>query len=263
MLLLLLAAPLVAPAWADEGSSGEGGAGDEDPLSPYRAPFGVLVESSIGSTSRPVEFDWRRTTAMVAATGDFLFELNNFNSGRAGALARIPSSGLIYEIGVSHVWVGDTRSSELLALTPYRQPGRPDRWELDFDVGVPLAEGVVTARPRIVPSVEMVLNGYLGLRYSFYPRSFEGMKAREVTGALLSPILTDAEIANLEERRLDGMQVDPGRYTVMMGLGNDLYFKQGLLVSPRLMFAVPVLAPVSETELLFWADLSLVIGVAF
>ena len=236
---------------------------DEDPLSPYRTPFGVLVESTIGSTSRPVEFDWRRSRVQVAADVAFLSELNNFNSLRSGALVRLPSSGLLYEIGLSRVWVWDTPSSALLALTPYRQPGRPQRWDLQFNVGIPLAEGVVTTRPRIVPSVEMVLSAYAGLRYSVYLRSYEGMKAREVAAALLSPALTDTEIDNLEDRRLDAMQVDPGRYNVMVGLGDDLYFKQGLFVSPRVQVAIPLLAPVNGTELLFWGDLCVQVGMAF
>lgn len=254
-MLLLSGALMAAPP-------AEGGEGTEDPLSPYRTPFGVLVESSIGSTSRPVEFNWRRTRAQIGATGNFLAELNNFNTARAGALARFPANGLIYEVSVTHAWVWDTPSSELLALTPYRQPGRPARWDLDFNVGFPLAEGVVTARPRVFPTVEMVLMGYAGLRYDFYPRTFEGLKAREVAGALLSPYLSDAEIENLEERRLDAMEVDPGRYNTMVGLGNDLYFKQGIFIAPRVMIAVPLLAPVSGTELYVWGDLSLSVGVA-
>lgn len=236
---------------------------EPDPLSPYRAPFAVLVERSIGTSSRPVEFNWRRTKVHVAASGDFLFELNNFNSLRAGAVARFPSGGLLYELGFSRVWVWDTPSSELLALTPYRQPGRPARWEIDFDVGIPLAEGLVTARPRFVPSVELVLSAHVGLRYAVYPGGFAGLKAREVGAALVSPALSQAEIDNLEDERLDAMQVDPGRYNVMAGLGDDIYFKQGLFLSPRVMFGVPLLAPMSGTELLFWGDVSMVVGVAF
>src|SRR4051812_20383085 len=86
--MVLGAVLMGTPALADDGKT------DADPLSPYRTPFGVLVDRAIGSTSRPVEFDWRRTRFQVAATGDFLFELNNFNSMRAGAVFRWPSGGL-------------------------------------------------------------------------------------------------------------------------------------------------------------------------
>lgn len=249
----------------DEGGSEDGsedGESVEDPLSPYRTPFGVLVERSIGTTSRPVEFNWRRTAVQFAVTGDHLFELNNFNSLRSGTMARFPTGGGIVEVAASWVWVWDTPSSENLAYTPYRQPGRPSRLELDLTLGLPLAEGVVTTAPRFFPAAELVFNVYGGLRYLYYPYSFEGMKVRDVAAALVSPSLTEAEIENLEDRRLSAMEVDLGRYGLMAGFGDDIYFRQGLFLSPRLLLAVPLLAPVTGTDLLFWADLSLSIGVA-
>ena len=234
----------------------------DDTLSPYRTPFGVLAERAIGTTSRPVAFNWRRTNVHLAAMGNHYFELNNINSLRAGGMVRLPSDGLIYELGLSRVWVWDTPSSQLLSLTPYRQPGRAQRLELDFTVALPVAEGLVTTAPRYVPAVELVFNVYAGLRYLLYPQGFGGMKAGAIAGALLSPTLTEAEIDNLDASRLRAMQVDGGRYGLMVGFGNDLYLRQGVFVSPRLMLAVPLLSVASETELLFWADLSLSIGVA-
>ena len=226
--LLALALALSSLAHAEDGDAAPEGEEDpteeEDPLSPYRVPFAVLVERAIGSTSQPVEYNWRRAKVLVAATGDHLVELNNFNSLRAGGMARFPSRELLFEVGLSHVWVWDTPSSELLALTPYRQPGRPRRTELDFTVAFPLAEGVVTTFPRYFPALQMVFNGYAGIRYLLYPGGFEGMRLREVGGALLSPTLTRTELNNLEDRRLDAMQVDTGRYGVMVGIGDDIYF---------------------------------------
>lgn len=249
---------LVGVAWAAEGEPAA-----DDPLSPYKTPFPVLLDRTLGTSSRAVEFDWRRTQAHVAATGTHFFELNNFDSLRAGGLARFPSGGAIVELGLGYVWTWDTPSSEALALTPYRQPGRPDHVEIDLAVGFPLAEGVVTAAPRWFPSVEMVLNGYVGLRYVLYPGGFQGMKVREAAAALFSPTMTEDELDNLEDKRLDAMEVDPGRYGLVVGIGDDLYLKQGIFVSPRAMFGLPVLAPVNGSQLRFWADFSLAVGVAF
>lgn len=247
---------LLASAWAGEGEA------EDDPLAPHRVPFAELAERTIGTASQPVEFNWRRTTVHAAATGSQLFELNNFNSLRAGALVRFPTGGALFEVGVAYVRTWDTPSSELLALTPYRQPGRPDRMDVDLAVGIPLAEGVVTVAPRIFPSLQLVLNGYVGLRYQLYPDAFGGMKAGEVFAAVLAPALTEAELENLDDRRPDAMQVDPGRYGLTVGVGNDLYFKQGLFLSPRVTFSLPLLAPVSGSELLLWSDFALAIGVA-
>jgi hypothetical protein len=89
------------------------------------------------------------------------------------------------------------------------------------------------------------------------------MKAGPIFAALINPTLTQEEIDNLDDNRLDAMQTDPGRYGAMLGFGNDIYFKQGLYISPRFMFATPLLAPISQTELLFWADFTLAVGWAF
>ncbi|MEZ4316666.1 MAG: hypothetical protein R3F61_04160 [Myxococcota bacterium] len=235
----------------------------EDPLSPYRTKFDVLTERTIGTASKPVVFDWRRTTAHVAVTGDFLFELNNFNSLRAGGMVRVPTAGMVVEIGASYARVWDTPSSRLLALTPYRQPGRPNRIDLDIAVALPLAEGVITASPRFFPAAQLVFDVYAGFRYSIYPTGWGGMRPGRVLSAIFSPSLTEKEIENLDDARLDAMQVDPGRYGLMVGFGNDLYFEQGFFVSPRVMLSLPILAPASGTELYFWADVTLAVGMAF
>jgi len=236
---------------------------DEDVLSPYRLRFDQLVERTIGTTSRPVEFNWRRTNAQVALTGSYLVELNNFNSMRGGALLRLPSGGVVVEFGLTWAAVWDSPSSRLLALTPYRQPGHPDRAEIDVGVAVPLAEGVVTTFPRFFPAVQMVFSAYGGFRYLLYPTGFARMSAGQVGEAIFSPTITELEIDNLEEERLDAMEIDAGRYGLLAGFGNDLYFASGFFVSPRLLVAVPILAPATQTELLVWADLSLAVGLAF
>ena len=151
----------------------------------------------------------------------------------------------------------------MLALTPYRQPGRPNRAELDIQLALPLAEGVVTTFPKIFPAVQMVFNAYTGVRYVFYPTGFQGLKVGQIAGAVINPTLTQTEIDNLDDNRLTSMATDPGRYGVMLGMGNDIYFKQGVYVSPRFMLAVPILAPASQTNLLLWADFTLAVGMAF
>ena len=234
----------------------------DDSLSRYRTPFGVLAERTIGTASRPVEFNWRRSTVMLAASGRQLFELNNFNSLRGGALARLPSGDIMLEFGLNYVNTWDTYSSRQLALTPYRQPGRPDRLEIDFNVGLPLAEGIVTTAPRFFPAVEMVFNAYAGLRYGIYTSGFRGMRFGKIMSSLISPGLTEEELDNLESKRLRAMKVDPARYLFMAGLGNDLYFKQGLFISPRLMVSVPLLAPTTGSDLLLVGEFTLAVGVA-
>jgi hypothetical protein len=255
--------PPAEPAPAEPDVDVDDDADEDDDLERYRTPFAVLADRTIGTTSTPVEFNWRRTTAQVAASGAFLLELNNFDSARFGGVVRLPTNGVLFEVGGSWTQVWDTPSSSLLALTPYRQPGRPPRAELDLGVGVPLAEGVLTAVPRWFPAVQLVFTAYGGLRYSVYPTGFRGLRSGEVASALFSPTLSQQELDNLEGARLDAMTVDPGRYGLLAGFGNELYFKRGFFVSPRVVLSVPLLAPVSRTDLLLWADLSVAVGMAF
>lgn len=234
----------------------------EDVLSPYRVPFDALVERSIGTASVPVAFDWRHTKVQLAGSVSYLAELNNFNAMRGGAIIRRPASGMILELGVMYAETWESPTSRLLMYTPYRQPARPDRLEVDLMLGVPLAEGVVTAQPKFFPATQMVLNAYGGLRYLIYPSAFRGMEVGEVLGAIVAPALSEEEIDELEDARLPGMQIDPARYGLMLGLGNDIYFEPGLFVSPRVLFAVPLLAPATQTDLFLWVDLSLAVGIA-
>jgi hypothetical protein len=226
-------------------------------------PFDVLAERTIGTTSRAVEFNWRRNRVQVGGQVAQPFELNSFDSLRVGGLVRLPREGRIFEFGTSYVWVWDTPSTEMLALTPYRQPGRPWRISLEGNFGLPLAEGLVTASPRWFPALELVLMGYVGLRYDWYPGSMTGKNLRERLGATLSPGLTASESSLLEGRRLDGMQLDPARYTPMVGIGNDIYLSQGVFVSPRVMLSVPLFALAIESELFFWGEAVVVVGAAF
>lgn len=249
-------APVAEPAAPPAGEVG-------DPLSPYRTDLDDLAEATIGTVSRPVAFNWRRTNVQLAGLIAFPFELNNFASLRGGALVRLPSGGAIVELGLSYANTWDTPSSDLLAFTPFRQPGRPDRLEIDVGLALPLAEGVVTVAPRFFPAAELVFNLQADFRYLLYPGGFPGMKPGKVLSALLSPQLTETERANLEEERLTSMMIDPARYGLLLGFGNDVYFEQGVFVTPRLLLALPLLAPATGTELLVWSEFTIAVGFAF
>lgn len=232
-------------------------------LSRHRTTFEVLTERTIGATSRRVRFDWRRKSMQLGATGALPAELNNFESLRAGGFIRIPSAGMLLEASVCHVWVRGTTSTRRLALTPYRQPGRPGRYELDFSVAYPVAEGVVTAVPRLIPAAELVLNAYADLRYQVYPGAFAGLGIKDTLKAILAPSFSRSELANLEDDRLPGMEVDPARYGLLVGLGTDVYFQSGFFFSHKLLVAVPLLQPMTETELGLGLDLTVSTGLAF
>ena len=229
----------------------------------FRTPFEVLTERAIGLASKPVKFDWRRSYIHFGSLISQLAELNNFDSIRAGGLLRIPVSGLVTELSLSYIWVWDSVSSRMLEYTPYRQPGRPERFELDFAVAYPIAEGVVTSWPRYFPATEMVLSVVGDFRYLIYPAGFKNHNYKSVAKAILQPTLTEKEVNNLDAIRQNSMKVDRARYGLMLGASMDIYFQTGLFVTPRFLLAAPIMAVMSETSLHYWWDISLIVGWAF
>lgn len=230
-----------------------------DSIDEVKAPVDVLTERMIGLTSRAVRFDWRRKRFGVAATGGELLELNNFHSRRIGGSVRRPFNSFMGEVEV--VWVETTPSpsSKKLALTPYRQVGRPSRLELDVSASYPLAEGVATSRPGFFPATELVFSARGGIRYLYYPGAVNDLSFRRAATALFAPTLSSSEVQFLEDKRPGGMKVDRARYNVLAGVDANIYFHLGGYVSPRAMIALPV----SGTELGFWWELALDIGWMF
>ncbi|HEX5751631.1 MAG TPA: hypothetical protein VFZ09_35745 [Archangium sp.] len=250
-------------AQAPETSSETPPAGPEkadDTLEGFRAPLDTLTERMIGAASKSVRFDWRKSTLGLGLIGSELLERNNFGSTRFGLMARRPFGKFMGEVALSRAFTWGTDSTDKLALTPYRQYGRPSRIELDVNVGYPLAEGVVTALPGFFPATELVFSANAGLRYLFYPGAMGGMKFQDVATSLLAPRLTDHELGQLEASRPGGMQIDPARYGLLTGLSVDVYFGSGGFLSPRAMMAVPLLGFVTGTGLGFWWELSLAVG---
>ena len=235
----------------------------DNALEKYRTPLEVLMERAIGRTSRRIRYDWRRSTVQVGGTVALPAELNSFDSIRSGVTFRMPYDGLLLEAGVSRVWVAGSTSTERLALTPYRQPGRPDRYELDFALAYPLAEGIVTAFPAFVPATELVFNAYAHFRYLIYPAAFADLSTKDTLKALVAGQLSERELSNLEEHRLPGMELDPGRYGLLVGLGNDLYFQSGLFISPRILVGIPLLSFMTDSRLRFYLEGVLSMGLSF
>lgn len=239
---------------------------DGDPatgLRRFRVMFDRLVDRALGKTARPVRFDWRKATVGVGGMISQLSELNSFRSARFGGVVRVPTSQLMLELGVSWVWTGETESTRLLALTPFRQTARPSRLELDLNVHFPVAEGIVTVWPSFLLPMEMVFSLSGGFRYLHYWGALEGARFRTYVGSLFVPQLTRRELNNLEEKRLPGMAIDTARYGTMVGFNLDIYMSNGVFVAPRAMVALPLLAGSTGTELGFWWELTFGAGVLF
>jgi hypothetical protein len=169
----------------------------------------------------------------------------------------------MFDLGLTRVFTWSADASDKLALTPYRQAGRPSRFEFNFDLGLPLAEGVATPRLSFIPAAEVVLSLNAGFRYLFYWGQFSGMSFGDGAKAVFSPVFTDQEIQNLDGDRLPAMQIDRGRYNLLAGLSADVYFHSGAFFSPRVMVVVPVLGGLAKSGLGWWFEMSLSLGWMF
>ncbi len=273
MLVALAALALLPCAAFAQGAEGQAegalpeGEGDNEgepaSVDGYRTPMEVLTERMIGSASRAVRYDWRKMEVGAGIIGSELLERNNFGGTRLGGFVRRPFGLFLGELAITRAFTRSTDSTRKLALTPYRQYGRPSRWELDLNFAFPLAEGIVTAWPRFFPPTEMVFSVNAGGRYLFYPGSLKGYTFRQGATALAAPQLQDRELDNLEPGRPGGMQIDSARYSMLAGLQLDLYFQNGAFLGPKAMVAVPLLTPVNDTGLGYWWELSMGLGWSF
>lgn len=247
------------PPAASQPSPPRGARKPDQSLENHRRGVSDLVDGTIGSASRPLRFDWRKASYGLSIMASNLAELNEFTSWRLGGQTRFISDGFWVDLGLSWVFTRSTESSGQLARTPYRQWGRPSRVELDVDVALPLAEGIVTAWPSIFPAAELVLSANVGVRYLYYPGALSGAGFLGTLGGLLSAQLTSRELAHLDGHRAPGMAVDPARFGVLVGLNTDVYFGNGVFFYPRVLAAVPLN---SVTHLKLWWELTLGFGYA-
>jgi hypothetical protein len=242
----------------------------------FRTPVDRLTEHYLGSTSRPVRFDWRNSLFILGVHGGELIERNNFGSFRLGAVVRRAFLSVMFEAGASYVFVLGTESSELLALTPYRQASRPPRVEFDVNISYPLFEGVVTPVFDFIPASEMVFSVTGGGRYLLYPQAVIGDRNwdrsstwtdtqtwQDIGSGLATAQLLDADRRLLERRGLPGMQIDRATVHTLAGFTFDAYYQPGLFFSARALLAIPALYLVSGTRLGFWWETTLVAGWAF
>ena len=237
---------------------------DETSLEDHRTALQALNEHFLGSASRPVRFDWRKSNfALVLRVAEVL-ERNSFGQWQIGAMGRKAFGDVIVDAGLNAFFAYETPSSQQLALTPFRQAGRPNHFQLEANVGYAVAEGVVTPMVSILPPAELALVAWAGARYLMYVDTFTGSSSfTDVAASLASPRLTEGEIIRLERSGPAGMQIDPARLHGLVGASLDVYLQPGVLVAPRVMVALPLLAPATGTQLGFFWELSIAVGYAF
>ncbi len=261
-----------SPAWAQPPNPQGGFASDsenapappEGGLAPETRAAAVPIEDAVrtvlGTTSRPVVFDWRRSSGLLQGEISQPVELNNFESRRLTAAVRWPLESGTATTSLSHVSTQGTEATETIARTPYLQTGRPSRWELGLGYDFAFAEGIVTMLPSFLPEAEMVFSISGEMRYLFYPGAWKENKGGQKFSSLFKTEINSTERAWLDSRKPAGMRIDPTRLDFLLGGRLDLFFKPGLFLSPSALIALPFLR--AKGGLGLWWSLGVGVGYA-
>lgn len=258
VLQLLLLLPVFAYA-ADEEAPSDDAA---KTVSEAREPFASLVDQVIGDAFRPLVFDWRRKSLLLSLQAGQIAELNNFESRRYGLELTFPTSSMLVGFTFARVETSATSSSRLIARTPYRQAGRPSRFEFDTGIAIPLAEGIVTQRFNFIPAAHLLLTATGKMRYLYYPDSGKGYTGQQAVTRLFSKMLSNKEQENIEKHRLEGMKLDRARYNALAGVRIEMFFRSGLFLYNQTQLNIPYQFN-DEDGLGAWWDLSLGFGYGF
>ncbi|NBW82094.1 hypothetical protein EBR21_10125, partial [bacterium] len=185
-------------------------------------PFPELIERTLGVAGKPVRFDWRHRSQLYFLDVGQPVEYNNFETGRVAASVFFPSSDVSFGFGVAKVSVSSTPSTDAIALMPYRQLGRPGRWEMQAGAFYPVAEGVVTFRQPMLPAAQMVFSLAADVRYLIYPSLFSTSDIKGGLKSMLSTTLSSSQLDTLTNTAPPGMRVDPGKVNLLAGFNLHL-----------------------------------------
>ena len=165
---------------------------------------------------------------------------------------------MTFGVGLGKVFVFSTESADAIALMPYRQAGRPERWELELSGFYPVAEGVVTFRPDFMPAAQMVFSLAGDVRYMIYPSLVSGQGFSNGFKSLIATRLSESDKERLSPSAPAAMKIDSAKIAVLTGFNLHLYTSGGLIISSKAMLALSILG----TALPRHADLTIGLGYA-
>jgi hypothetical protein len=221
-------------------------------------PFPALVERTVGVAGKSVRFDWRKKQSLVFANVGQPVEYNNFETYRAAAAVQFPSENMTIGLGLAKAFVFSTESADAIALMPYRQTGRPERWELELSGFYPVAEGVVTFRPDFMPAAQMVFSLAADVRYMIYPSLLSGQGFSNGFKSLIATRLSESDKERLSPSAPAAMKIDSAKIAVLTGFNLHLYTSGGLIISSKAMLALSILGTAMPKH----ADLTIGLGYA-
>lgn len=235
--------------------------------------FNTLVARTVGTTARPLIYDWRSQSCLLSIEAGPVIDLNTFESYHTGISCTIPRENTWISLGISRVWTLETDNSKILDRTPYRQVGRPSRYEIRSTFGLPVAEGIVTVMPSWLPAWDMVFSLQTSLHYLIYPESFSGLKGNfldKVSKVFLSRSLSADEASAVQQSAPQSLLVDPSRLNILFGSSLHVFVQGGWFNRVQVEVGTPLLraAPDSDgnqpaSDISYWWEWSFGVGYAW
>ena len=127
-----------------------------------------IVSEVISESRSPRVYDWRKNAYELQLGTGYIDEANNFETEVYEIILGVPmEGGLITRVGLRHVIVRGTESSDNVGRTPFTQESGMTRYEILAGMGFSLLEG--RNFTRFSPGLgdfENVVLATLGLHYS-------------------------------------------------------------------------------------------------
>lgn len=222
-------------------------------------PLDDILKSQVGSVARASVYLWRQKTLLLSFDAGQLVEMNAFESKKFALMARFPGESMTFQLGLSRIFVAGTDATDALELTPYRQAGRPSRYELDSGIDLTISEGVANQLFDFYPLGQMVLSFQARLRYLIYPTTSKKGAFKDKMRSLFAVELSDEDFDDLSRTAPAGMAVERGRLNALVGLRFDHYAVSGFSLNANLLLALPLRVSDND-ELKSWWEMAVGVG---
>lgn len=223
-----------------------------------------IVKSQVGSVARASVYRWRQKSVLISLTAGQLVEMNAFESTKYAIVMRFPGETVTMQLGLARILVANTDATRELAATPYRQAGRPSRFEADFGLETPLSEGVANQLFEFYPLGQMVVSAQARLRYLVYPEVAKSKGgAREVMQSWFATALSDDDVEALSRNTPKAMAIDRGRLNLLGGLRFEHFASSGLAFHADLLLAAPISDSNNAKGLGAWWEMTGGVGFGF
>ena len=248
-LLALLIVLLTFPVQAETGQTGS-------------ESISRMLSLVIGFAERPALHAWRKSSLTIRPIMGQISEQNNFDSYHFGLVVDVPSDSFSFQIGLRKVEVSDTPSSRQLALTPFKQAGHANRYDIISGVKLPLVEGVGSQLYDWIPQSQFVFQGIARVNWHLHPNEWKGESFQNVLQGLFQTKVGSREYQKMQESNPAALLPSRSRHSLGAGFVVEQYFPESGGTAFHCSFEVLTLIDLysDETTPSRWMEYNLGVG---